>query len=106
MSKEVIEEKLPGKEVTQLCYPWYDAGDCAIEASRKAGYKVNFFGQRKGRYTNKPGQDPFDVVRVEEIFLQRLPGKGRESIAQTLIQMYKLRSLPAQMFPDGRPAII
>jgi hypothetical protein len=106
MSKKVIEEKLPGKEVTQLCYPWYDAGNFAIEASRKAGYKVNFFGQRKGRYTNIPGQDPFDVVRVEEIFLQRLPGKGRESVTQTLMQMYKLRSLPAQMFPDGRPAIL
>ena len=106
MSKEVIEEKLPGKAVTQLCYPWYDAGNFAIEASRKAGYRVNFFGQRKGRYTNIPGQDPFDVVRVEEIFLQRLPGNGRESVAQILMQMYKLRSLPSQMFPDGRPAII
>lgn len=106
MSKEIIEEKLPGKEVTQLCYPWYDANDYAIAASRKAGYTVNFFGQRKGRVTNKPGQDPFEVVRVEEIFLQRLPGKGRESIRQTLMQMYKLRSLPAQMFPDGRIAII
>jgi hypothetical protein len=64
------------------------------------------FGQREGRFTNNPGQDPYNVVRVEEIFLQRLPGNGRKSIPQTLMQMYKLRSLPAQMFPDGRPAII
>ena len=106
ISKKIIEEKLHGKEVTQLCYPWYDASDCAIAASRKAGYKVNFFGQRKGRISNKPGQDPFEIVRLEDIFLQRLPGKDRKSIRQTLMQMYKLRSLPAQMFPEGRIAII
>ena len=106
LSKKIIEEKLPGKDVTQLCYPWYDANDHAIEASRKAGYEVNLFGQRIGRYTNVPGQDPFDVVRVEEIFLQRLPGKGRKSLRQTLMQMYKLRSLPARLFPEGRPGIV
>ena len=105
-SKKNIEEKLAGKDVTQLCYPWYDANNHAIEASRKAGYEVNLFGQRKGRYSNVPGQDPFDVVRVEELFLQRLPGKGRKSVRQTLMQMYKLRSLPAKLFPEGRPGIV
>ena len=106
LSKKIIEQKLPGKQVTQLCYPWYDANDFAIEASRKAGYEINLFGERKGRHINKPGQDPFDVVRVEEIFLQRLPGKGRQSLRQTLLQMVKLRSLPAKLFPEGRPGIV
>jgi len=105
-SKRIIEEKLPGKKVTQLCYPWYDANDYAIEASRKAGYTVNLFGQREGRYTNQPGQSPFEVVRIEEHFLQRLPGSGRSSVWRTLYQIYKLRSLPARLFPDGRPGIV
>lgn len=104
-SKNIIEEKLPGKMVNQLCYPWYDANSYAIEASRKAGFKINYFGQRKGRVTNKPGDDPFEVVRVEDIFLERLPGNNRKSIMQTLKQLYELRGLPAQMFPDGRPSI-
>ena len=106
LCKNSIEKKLPGKEVSQLCYPWYAASEHAIEASREARYKVNLFGQRSGHYTNVPGQDPFEVVRVEELFLQRLPGKGRKSIPQTLMQVYKLRSLPAKLFPDGRPGTI
>jgi peptidoglycan/xylan/chitin deacetylase (PgdA/CDA1 family) len=106
LSKKIIEKRLPGKRVTQLCYPWYDANDHAVNASRRAGYEVNLFGQRPGHYTNVPGQDPFDVVRVEELFLQRLPGKGRKSIRQTLKQMYELRSLPVKLFPEGRPGIL
>ena len=106
LSKKIIEEKLPGKDVTQLCYPWYDASDHAIEASRKAGYEVNLFGQRTGRYTNAPGQDPFNVVRVDELFLQRLPGKDRKSVRQALIQMYNLRTLPTKLFPEGRIGIV
>lgn len=106
LCKKIIEEKLPGKKVTQLCYPWYDASGYAIEASRRAGYEVNLFGQRNGRYTNTPGQNSFEVVRIEEIFLQRLPGKGRKSVRQTLMQMYKLRSLSTKLFPEGRPGII
>lgn len=106
MSKHIIEEKLSGKKVSQLCYPWYGANSYAISASKKAGYEVNLFGQRSGRVSNIPGQDPFQIVRVEEIFLQRLPGKGRKSIFNTLKKLYDLRSLPSQMFPDGKLGII
>lgn len=106
LSKEIIEQKLPGKAVTQLCYPWYDASDHAVDASRMAGYEVNLFGERKGRFTNKPGQDPFNIVRVEELFLQRLPGKGRQSLRQTMMHMINLRSLPARLFPEGRPGVV
>ena len=104
-SRQIIEEQLPGKQVTQLCYPWYAANEHAVNASRKAGYQVNLFGLRKGRYTNRPGQDPFGVVRNEDIFLQRLPGKYRDSIFQLFKRLYGLRALPAQMFPDGRPQV-
>ena len=104
-SREVIEERLPGKRVTQLCYPWYVASDHAISASRNAGYQVNLFGMRKGRYTNRPGQDPMGVVRLEDIFLLRLPGIYRDSIIQLLRRLYGLRTLPAQMFPSGRPYV-
>jgi hypothetical protein len=104
-AREVIEDRLPGKPVTQLCYPWYDASEHAIKASRKAGYTVNLFGQRDNRICNRPGDDPMEVVRLEEIFLQRLPGKNRKSVLQILGKMYELRSLPALLFPDGRQPI-
>ena len=105
-SKRIIEEKLPGKEVTQLCFPWYEAGDFAIEMSKKAGYKINLFGRRKGHLTNRPGSNPFEIVRVEDIFLERLPGNGRKSILQTLVKLYNLRTLPSQLFPEGRNKIL
>ena len=66
LSKEIIEEKLKGRKVTHLCYPWYDANQHAVEASRKAGFEVNYFGQQKDRVSNKPGDDPLNIVRVDE----------------------------------------
>ena len=79
-SKDIIEYKLPGKTVDQLCFPWYRAEKFAVNASKKAGFILNYFGQILRRPTNRPGDDLFSVVRVEDIFLKRLPGKGRESL--------------------------
>lgn len=83
-----IEARLPGRSVTQLCYPWYEAGEFAVEASRRSGYTVNYFGQLRGRRTNRPGDDPMHTVRVEEMFLERLPGAGRKSLRATLGDAY------------------
>jgi len=83
-SKEIIEHRLPGNTVDQLCFPWYQAEQFAIDASKKAGFRVNYFGQIKNRPVNRPGDDLFGVARVENIFLKRLPGKGRESLAQII----------------------
>jgi hypothetical protein len=93
-AKKMIEEKLPGKEVTHLCYPWYEAEDFAVQASRRARYQVNYFGQLGGKPTNRPGDDPFKTVRVEEAFLKRLPGRGRDSIRDVFKRMVGLKNLP------------
>jgi peptidoglycan/xylan/chitin deacetylase (PgdA/CDA1 family) len=79
-SRHIIEEKLPGRKVLQLCYPWYEANDFAAAASKQAGFKANYFGLLTDRYTNQPGDNPFRIVRLEELFLQRLPGTGRKSL--------------------------
>ena len=96
-SKSVIEERLKGKKVSHLCYPWYEAEDFSVRASVQAGYEVNYFGQRKGRFTNEPGGDPLNVVRVEDIFLQRLPGAGRQSLLDVFKTLNKMRSLPNRL---------
>jgi hypothetical protein len=98
-SQREIEQRLPGVRVTHLCYPWYDGEPFAVEASSNVGFEVNYFGLRRGRPTNRPGQDPFGVVRVEEIFLERLPGHGRRSIRALFEQMRQLRSVPQRLFP-------
>jgi hypothetical protein len=83
-AKAVIEERLPGHTVRHLCFPWYEAGDFAVRAAVAAGYEAAYFGQRKDRTTNRPGNDPFTMVRMEELFLLRLPGRGRESLLNLL----------------------
>jgi hypothetical protein len=96
-SRKIIEEKLPGKKVTHLCYPWYTAEDFAVRASIKAGYKVNYFGTQKGKPTNRPNTDPFRVVRTENLFLQRLPGASRKKLRDLLKRKYNFRSIPGRL---------
>ncbi len=93
-SRVKIEERLKGKNVNQLCYPFYEGEDFAIRASQAAGFEVNYFGQRKGRLVNRPGDDPFNVVRVEDIFLRRLPGIGRQSFMDLVRSFWEMRGLP------------
>ena len=87
-SKEMIEWKLPGKNVTHLCYPWYEAARFAIDASRAVGFQANYFGTVWGKATNRPGDDPFRIVRLEGYFLERLPGEGRLSSADIVRSFY------------------
>jgi hypothetical protein len=80
MSREMIEERLPGKVVDQLCYPWFMGSPLAVEQSRRAGYRVNYWGIIPGRRTNQMGADLFHVPRLDEQYIFRLPGKGRKSL--------------------------
>jgi hypothetical protein len=92
-SRIMIEEKLPGKKVTHLCYPWYEAADFAVEASNRAGFKVNYFGTMRGRPTNRPGDNLFRMVRIEDLFLERLPGNGRKRLRDLFIKQYENRNI-------------
>jgi hypothetical protein len=93
-SKEAIESRLPGRRVSHLCYPWFEGANFAVEESKKAGFAMNYFGQVEDRAGNRPGDDPFRVVRMDEIYLQRLPGKGRQHIGNILRRLYDLRNFP------------
>ena len=84
ISKEMIERRLPGKVVDQLCYPWFIGSPLAVEQSRRAGYRVNYWGVVAGRRTNRMGDDLFHVPRLDERYIFRLPGKGRKSLREIL----------------------
>lgn len=103
-SRRVIESRLPGARVTHLSYPWFDAKPFAVEAAREVGFETVYFGPRPGRSTNRPGQDPCDVVRVEELFLERLPGEGRSSLREVFGRLLELRSLPGRVFSSAAGA--
>lgn len=84
LAKQIIETRLPGKQADQLCYPWFLGSKIAVEQSRRAGYRVNYWGFVPQYKTNRAGQDLFYVPRIEEHYLYRLPGAGRKRLKEIL----------------------
>jgi peptidoglycan/xylan/chitin deacetylase (PgdA/CDA1 family) len=91
-SREWIRERLPGAAADHLCYPWYAGSDLAALASKRAGYRVNHWGILPRRPTNRAGDDPFRVSRVDERYLFRLPGRGQRALREILKQQLFQRS--------------
>ena len=79
-SKRQIEEHLPGHCVEHLCYPEGLGSQPAAEISRRLGYKTNFWSVRLDRALNRPGDDPYKIVRLKHDYILRLPGVGRRSM--------------------------
>ncbi len=76
-ARELIEARL-GTPVRHLCYPDYDGTDDSVTASKATGYVTNFWGVLPSRRTNRPGDDPFRIIRISSEYLGCLPGKGRQ----------------------------
>lgn len=83
-SKGLIEGRLPGKEVSHMCYPWHNYSRTSIELSHEAGYKTNFAGKVMHRYWGILMGNPILIARIGGDFFLRLPGKGRESLLKPL----------------------
>lgn len=83
-AKQMIEARLPGKKVDQLCYPWFLGSDLAVEQSCRAGYRVNYWGIVPERTSNHAGDDLFYVPRIEDHYIYRLPGEGRKGLREIL----------------------
>ncbi|HTN43423.1 MAG TPA: polysaccharide deacetylase family protein [Nitrospiria bacterium] len=79
-SKRRIEEKLPGHRVRHFCYPWWNGCERAVQLSKETGYEANFWGRLVRRPANRPGDDPFHIVRLRDYYIFRLPGEGRKSL--------------------------
>jgi ribosomal protein L31 len=120
-SKEIIEKRLR-KSVRHLCHPFYCGSQLVISLSSKCGYRSSYWGwpvpssrysaryghdhlhtschltdlstgsSLNGKRTNRPGDDPFKIVRLPSDYIFRLPGEGRKSLAQIMIRK-SLRNL-------------
>ncbi len=88
-SKRAIEERLPGKRVTQLCYPWFMGSALAVKLSQQAGYRVNYWGILPQRPSNRAGESLFYVPRLEDHYIFRLPGAGRKHLAAILTAKFQ-----------------
>jgi Polysaccharide deacetylase len=94
----LIEQRLPGTEVRHLCYPYTIGSDAAIRASREAGYLTNFWGVLPDRRSNRPGDDPYHCPRLKGDYLQRLPGRGRVTLAGIMVRKIGRRVLAKPVY--------
>lgn len=100
-SREVIESNLGAGPVDQICFPWYEARPFAVKLAREAGFEAAYVGLASDRARNAPRNDPMRIVRVEDIFLQRLPGSGRQSLAGALGKLFDLKRESSSIFPPA-----
>jgi hypothetical protein len=114
-SKDMIEKRLL-KSVSHLCHPFYSGSQLAASLSSKCGYRSNYWGwpvpslryakryghdhvhtschltdlstgtMLHGKRTNRPGDDPFKIVRLPSDYIFRLPGEGRRSLTQIMMR--------------------
>jgi hypothetical protein len=89
-SKRAIEERT-GRPVRHLCYPWHAWGPTARRLAAEAGYAAAYCGKLPGVPVTLPGGDPLAIVRVGEDYVELLPGRGRESLAQVLRRKWTRR---------------
>jgi hypothetical protein len=91
-SREEIRRRLPGAAADHLCFPWYAGSALAVGIARRVGYRAAHWGIVPGRRTNRPGDDPFGIARVDERYLLRLPGRGRRPLRAILEEQLTRRS--------------
>jgi peptidoglycan/xylan/chitin deacetylase (PgdA/CDA1 family) len=83
-SRRIIGERLK-KNVSHFCYPWYDGSSLAMDLSRQAGYKTNFWGVLPRGTADR---SPFLLSRLPDQYVERLPGRGRRGLVSLLLETY------------------
>lgn len=101
-ARVLLEEAL-GKPVKDLAFPKYRGTPAALEAGLAAGYRSFWWGNLPRRPGNLPGQSPHYIPRLNGDLLRRLPGKGRRSLTDIMVN--RLRGSPGRLAHGvGSPA--
>jgi peptidoglycan/xylan/chitin deacetylase (PgdA/CDA1 family) len=88
-------EACTGRRVEQLCYPWHASGPTSRRLAAEVGYRMAFCGKVRDTPLTLAGGDPFSIARIGEDYVERLPGRGRKSLASVLIGKWARRFTPA-----------
>jgi len=90
-ARRLIREKT-GAEATTVCYPWHVYSEAAKRIAREEGYVAGFAGKAaSGPAVSGPDADPFEIARIGEDYVERLPGPGRRSILSILLEKQRRR---------------
>lgn len=82
--KSAIEAHLPGKKVKHFCFPWFIGSRQAVRAAQAVGFQALYWGILRDRRTNRPGDDPLHIMRLEDRFIFTLPGTGRKTFTDVI----------------------
>lgn len=83
-ARRLIRERA-GTEARTVCYPWHVHSETARRIAAEVGYEAGFAGKVSGRSPiSRPGSDPFEIARVGEDYVERLPGPGRRRLLSIL----------------------
>lgn len=100
-ARQMIEERLPGKRVRHLAWPWGVAGEVALRAADVAGYEACYWGRVEGRLSNSVGSDPMRLARIGEDFVRCLPGADRLGLPRLLLDKLLRRTSATAGRSDG-----
>ena len=77
MLAERLGDPLAG---TQLCLPFTLGSPATVAMAKETGSTALYWGVRDDRRVNRPGDDPFQLARLKNDFIWRLPGPRRRSL--------------------------
>lgn len=83
LSKRYIEEKL-NKNVAHFCFPWFVGSDSSVERLCNIGYLSAHMGATNGFLQNAGMKYPLLINRLQEEYLQALPGPNSRSLLHIL----------------------
>jgi len=80
ISKQILENRLPGKIVQHLCYPWFQGSALSDQIAGELGYKSVFYGLETASHDDPTPDLPHQIRRISEEYLLCLPGRGRKTL--------------------------
>jgi len=80
-SREYIE-KILNKNVKHFCFPWFVGSNISAEVLCKAGYLSAHMGELNGFSVKMNKNHPLLINRIQEEYLQALPGLRNNSLLQ------------------------
>lgn len=76
-AREDLNLKLGTDTVRHMCFPWAIAGRAARTAADATGYVSAFSDRLFGARGVRPGDPPYQLMRLKHSYIRCLPGKGR-----------------------------
>lgn len=90
-ARRLIREKAD-VEATSVCYPWHVFSLEAKRVAAEVGYRAAFAGKASAAPAiSRTGSDVFELARVGEDYVERLPGPGRRSLLSVLREKLRRR---------------